>query len=175
MARVIPAASTKLKSPAQVCKMKNYYGRCNCGEVKFVCEGEPFFTQYCHCNKCREIASMSAREQDKIGYSYTAAYLTNKFKIDEGEDNLKGFIRNNAKLMLCSNCKSLIYGISLDPDQQAGIGINANNFIFQNEAPDSFAPVRHIWYVNRIVDFNDNLPKFKDAPKEQFGSGELFE
>ncbi|VVC75829.1 hypothetical protein AQUSIP_11260 [Aquicella siphonis] len=131
------------------------------------------FTQYCHCNKCREIASMSENSQDKAGYSHTAAYLTNNFNIVTGENNLESLIRGSARLMLCSTCKSLVYGISLDPAKQGGIGINANNFDFHQDIPDSFKPVRHIWYANRIVDFNDNLPKFKDAPKEQFGSGEL--
>jgi hypothetical protein len=118
---------------------------------------------------------MSENKQDKIGYAYTAAYLTHNFRIETGENNLETLVRGNAKLMLCSACKGLIYGISLDPDKQGGIGVNANNFDFDNGASDSFKPVRHIWYANRIIDFNDNLPKFKDAPKEQFGSGELFE
>jgi hypothetical protein len=91
-----------------------------------------------------------------------------------GADHLDEVIRNNAKLLLCQSCHSLIYGISLDPSKQAGIGVNANNFHFTKTMPDSFKPVRHIWYANRVINFDDNLPKFKDAPKEQFGSGELF-
>lgn len=67
--------------------MTKYSGECYCGVVKFYCDGDPFFTQYCHCNKCREIASQSKRD---------------------------------------------------------------------------------------IINFDDSLPKFKDAPKEQFGSGELW-
>lgn len=152
--------------------MTNYRGQCSCEKVKFICTGEPIFTQYCHCNKCREIALMSANEQDKIGYSYTAAYLKQNFSITNGESNLEAIIRQNARLLLCSTCKSLIYGISLDPAKQGGIGINVNNFSFKI-IPESFKPVRHTWYANRIVNFNDELPKFKDAPKEQFGSGEL--
>ncbi len=154
--------------------MSKYFGECYCGSVKFYCEGEPFFTQHCHCNKCREVASYSKREVDKLGYSWTAGYLTSKFKITAGADNLEDLIRNNARLFLCKSCHSLIYGISLDEKKQAGIGINANNFHFEGPMPQSFKPVRHIWYMNRIVDCHDNLPKFKDAPKEQFGSGELW-
>ena len=152
--------------------MTNYHGQCICEKVQFICTGEPIFTQYCHCNKCREIALMSENEQDKIGYSYTAAYLIQNFDITAGESNLDELIRQSARLLLCSTCKSLIYGISLDPAKQGGIGINVNNFSFNN-IPESFKPVRHTWYTNRIVNFNDDLPKFKDAPKEQFGSGEL--
>jgi|GEM_PF-1232291 len=149
-------------------------GGCDCGTVKFVCEGEPLFTQYCHCNKCREIAALSTRDADKSGYAYTAAYLKSSFNIISGGDNLDEVIKNNAKLLLCKSCHSLIYGISLEQNMQAGIGINANNFYFKDYIPESFKPVRHIWYLNRIVDFNDDLPKFKDAPVEQFGSGEIY-
>ena len=76
---------------------------------------------------------------------------------------------------MCSQCKALIYGISEDPKMQEGIGINANNFQFAKGAPASFEPMRHIWYQNRIINFDDKLPKFKDSPKEQFGTGELFQ
>lgn len=154
--------------------MTNYHGQCSCGKVKFVGIGEPIFTQYCHCNKCREIALMSQNSKDKVGYSYTAAYLTHNFSVVTGKNNIKELIRGNAKLLLCSICKSLIYGISLDPAKQGGIGVNANNFDIDKDIPNSFKPIRHVWYANHIVDFNDDLPKFKDTPKEQFGSGELF-
>lgn len=152
--------------------MTQYQGACYCKKVKFYCDGEPFFTQHCHCNKCREIAALSQRDNDKLGYGFTAAYLTSNFHIISGIDNLDELIRNNSKLLLCKSCHCLIYGISLDLDKQAGIGININNFHFEGPMPESFRPVRHIWYSNRIVNINDDLPKFKDAPKEQYGSGE---
>jgi hypothetical protein len=117
--------------------------------------------------------SQSKRDADKKGYAWTAGYLTSSFHITSGSDHLNEIIRNNAKLLLCKSCHSLIYGISLDPHKQAGIGVNANNFQLTNPIPDPFKPVRHLWYINRIVNFEDNLPKFKDAPKEQFGSGEI--
>jgi len=153
--------------------MKKYSGQCECGEITFVCDGDPLFTQYCHCNKCREIASLSLRARDKCGYALTAAYLTSNFHIISSVDKLQKITRNNSNLFLCKNCHCLIYGISIDPDKQGGIGVNINNFNFSNSVPESFKPLRHIWYINHIVDFADDLPKFKDAPKEQFGSGEL--
>jgi len=154
--------------------MTQYNGECDCGAVKFVCDGEPLFTQYCHCNKCREIAASSTRNADKSGYGYTAAYLLSHFNIISGADNLDQIPKTSANHLLCKNCHCLIYGISLDPDKQSGIGINANNFSFRETMPESFKPVRHVWYSNRIIDFNDALPKYKDTPEEQFGSGELY-
>lgn len=91
-----------------------------------------------------------------------------------GSDNPEDRRGDKAKRFLCKACHCVIYGISLDPDKQAGIGINANNFYLSDFIPESFKPVRHIWYVNRVVSFDDHLPKYKDAPTEQFGSGELF-
>ncbi len=156
-------------------RMITYHGQCSCRKVSFIGTGEPLFTQYCHCTKCREVALMSQNDQDKVGYSYTAAYLTHNFSILSGENNLESLIRKNAKLLLCSSCKSLIYGISLDPAMQGGIGVNANNFNHISGIPDSFQPVRHIWYANHVINFNDTLPKFTDAPKDQLGTGELYE
>jgi hypothetical protein len=154
--------------------MTKHSGECDCCTVKFDCDSDSLFTQYCHCNKCREVASQSNREADKQGYAWTAGYLTANFHITSGIDNLDEIVVKNSKLLSCKSCHCLIYGISLDKDKQAGIGINANNFHFKDTIPESFAPVRHIWYENRIVDFDDDLPKFKDAPKEQNGTGELW-
>jgi hypothetical protein len=155
--------------------MTNYNGQCGCGAVKFETAGDPLFTQHCHCEKCREIAALSPRDTDKSGYSFTAAYLTDKFNITQGKNHLETVVRNSSDLFLCGQCKSLIYGISQDPNKQGGIGVNVSNFDFGSEVPKTFKPDKHIWYENRIVDIDDQLPKYKDAPKEQFGSGELIE
>jgi hypothetical protein len=153
-----------------------FEGGCDCGDVKFVCEGEPLFTQYCHCNKCREIAALSTRDADKSGYTHTAAYLTLSFIVTSGRDKFDTVIRNEAALFSCKSCHSPIFGISLDESKQAGIGINVNNFYFSDGIPEAFKSVRHTWYSNRIVELfeNDGLPKYKNTPQEQFGSGELY-
>lgn len=155
--------------------MVTYKGQCYCAAIHFEVNGEPLFTQHCHCDKCRVVAADSKNSADKKGYGFTAAYLTKNFEITKRKDKLISIVCNNSRLYLCSECKSLIYGISEDPNKQGGIGINANNFQFNGDIPTSFKPVRHIWYQNRIVDVDDKLPKFKDAPKEQFGTGELLQ
>ena len=41
--------------------------------------------------------------------------------------------------------------------------------------PDAFNVGRaHIFYRSRVMDMNDDLPKFVDLPKEAGGSGEMF-
>lgn len=151
-----------------------YKGACACGAIEFNLEGEPLFTQHCHCNKCREIAALSRRPSDKLGYGHTAAYLTSMLTITKGDDQLQVVSRGSSDLYLCQHCQSLIYGISQDPDKQAGIGVNVSNIDFsQNGFPETFKADKHIWYQERVQAVDDDLPKYKDAPIEQFGSGEL--
>lgn len=154
--------------------MMQYTGACFCRKIHFTLQGEPLFTQYCHCNKCRKVASHSQRAADKIGYNFTAAYLTDNFQITEGLSELETLGLNHSNLMCCEHCHSLLYGISQDQALQAGIGVNINNIDFVDELlPESFQPDKHIWYSDRIADCEDTLPKYKNSPKEQGGTGEL--
>jgi len=153
--------------------VSSYKGACHCGKVQFEVLGAPLFTQYCHCNKCRSIATKSNREEDKKGYSHTAAYLREKFKITTSDNYLERLPINNSYLYLCKICKSLIYGISQDKQQKKGIGINMSNFSFNTpNIPDIFKSVRHAYYADRIIDIYDFLPKFVNFPSELGGSGQ---
>lgn len=151
--------------------MEKYSGQCSCGAVTFVASGKPIFSQHCHCHGCREIASMSQKPQDRVGYSYTAAYAKDNFEITAGD--LESIMREKSIALICPSCKSYIYGISSDPTKQEGIGVNANNFDFHNGIPDSFKPVRHVYYDFRLQDFPDDLPKLADMMTEHGGSGKL--
>ena len=154
--------------------MIEYKGECPCGVVKFKLIGKPLFTQHCHCSKCREVMTLSNINTDKVAYSFTAAYMTPNLIFSKGQGQLKIAARNTSDLFLCHYCNSLIYGISQDPVKQAGIGINVQNVHFlNNKLPLCFLPDKHIWYQDRIIDVNDHLPKYKDTPIEQFGTGEL--
>ena len=111
---------------------------------------------------------------DKVGYSFAAAYLTPMLNITRGEDQLELVSRNTSNLFLCRHCGSLIYGISQELAKQAAIGVNVNNIKFPGGVlPKTFETDKHIWYRERVKDADDDLPKYKDAPVEQFGSGEL--
>lgn len=155
--------------------MVEYKGKCFCGTISFQLKGDPLFTQHCHCNKCREIAALSSRVLDKRGYSFTASYLTSMLTMISSKDNLEIVAKNISNLLLCKFCKSLIYGIAQDPAKQGGIGVNINNIVFfEGILPETFKPNKHIWYQDRIKNIDDNLPKYNDAPIEQFGSGKQY-
>jgi hypothetical protein len=152
-----------------------FQGHCDCSRVCFEVFGAPLFTQYCHCTRCRALAQNAQNPLDALGYSFTAAYFTKDFSITAGEPTLTMIDRPYSHLYLCSQCRTVIYGISNDLSQQEAVGINANNFHLSAPLPPEFRPARHIWYENRIVDVDDALPKYKDTPKDQGGSSLLME
>lgn len=120
--------------------------------------------------------ALSNINTNKVAYSFTAAYMTPNLVFSAGQEQLKITSRNTSDLFLCQSCNSLVYGISQDPAKQAGIGVNARNIHFaNNKLPLCFLPDKHIWYKNRTIDINDYLPKYKDTPSEQFGTGDLIE
>lgn len=153
-----------------------YKGRCHCGNIEFEVDFEPLFTQLCHCHKCRRFAAMSHCEKDKVGYSRTAAFPYNHFHILKGDKKLEKHEGQASYLYLCSNCKMLIYGLSKDPNLQQGIGVNGNTFDFpKHKIPESFIPIRHVYYADRTVNIKDSLPKFADFPIELGGSGKILQ
>eukprot|EP00040_Diaphanoeca_grandis_P023674 m.129186 g.129186 ORF g.129186 m.129186 type:complete len:163 (+) comp29379_c0_seq4:444-932(+) len=152
----------------------HYHGSCVCTKVTFEVAGDPLFTQDCHCNKCRAMAKKSRRPADHKGYSHTAAYMMKDFTITTGTADLEKLSIRSSFLYFCKHCGSLIYGLSQDVTQQTSTGLNVNNFTFEgDDIPPSFAPVRHVYYANRVVDVKDDLPKFEDCPIELGGSGKL--
>lgn len=149
-----------------------YTGQCFCGQVAYTIAGEPLFVQWCHCHLCRQMASKSHDPRDRVGYSQTAAVLTKCLSIEKGLEGLEETPKNNALIYSCGQCHSQIYGISKDPAQQEGIGINLNTINVPKPLPEAFKPIRHVYYANRIVmDIFDTLPKFVDMPVELGGSG----
>jgi hypothetical protein len=154
----------------------SFNGQCQCGNIKFTLENEPLFAQYCHCNKCRAVSSSSDRSSDKSGFSYTIACSTSDIRFTEGKSLLIPAKVNNAILFKCGSCNSQIYGISADERHQDGAGINGNNFEGNQDLPDSFKPVRHVYFADRAVSIfdNDELPKFVDMPEELGGTGKIY-
>lgn len=155
--------------------MTIYQGACYCNKVQFKVEGLPLFAQYCHCTRCRKLAEKSQEPNDKVGYSYTIAYLTKCLTMITSNEQLKEDIttKPNAILYSCKDCHSQIYGIAKDAKMRYAIGINGNTFKFVKEKPKEFLPLRHVYYANRVKDMKDNLPKFIDMPTELGGSGKM--
>ena len=149
-----------------------YHGRCDCGQVRIGITAEPLFTQICHCNQCRDLAALSKTDVEPVGYAHTVALMSKHFKILAGEDKLEEHAGKTSYRYLCSNCKVLIYGVSQDPEQRQGMGINRGVFTAVDQIlSEAFQPIRHVYYVDRIIDISDGLPKFKDFPSEIGGTG----
>ncbi len=86
-------------------------GSCQCGNVRYTLEREPYFTAVCHCKDCQKLSSSA--------FSITSYVRAEDVRID-GE--LKHFQRgaesgNTVDCYLCPHCGNRIYHSSPhDPD-----------------------------------------------------------
>jgi len=154
--------------------MTKYSGSCVCEAVQFEVEGPVLGAQVCHCSVCR-------RAQGSSLGMLAAFFQKDNLKITAGEDNLEKFhspLKYSRKF--CKKCGTRI-GITFE-DVTAfevnSVAIYPTHLADVREGgplPDEFKPQRHIYYADRLYDFNDDVPKFKDMPKEFGGSGQLLD
>ena len=134
-------------------------GHCYCGQVHVEVEGEPVFNAYCHCESCRKwhAAPMAA----------LAAWPEDAVKI-HGEVTVSD--KNDACLRTsCARCGGNV--LTTKP----GLGWKVVYPLTLSGSDFSYAPAMHIFYDERVMDFNDSLPKFSDVPAEAGGSGVMLD
>ncbi|MCV0425707.1 MAG: GFA family protein [Roseibium sp.] len=83
---------------------KNYTGKCLCGEVTYIAEGQPDIVAQCHCEECRRLSGTG----HTVGamFNSDAVSITGKlsefnYLSDRGSKVTKAF---------CATCGSPIYG-----------------------------------------------------------------
>jgi hypothetical protein len=138
---------------------KEYNGACMCGDVKFKVSGDPAAAGYCHCEICRKWHSAPINAW--------AVWRNENFEVTQGEEYIDSYRVSEQSLRhWCKNCGSGLYN-KKDVPFTVVYAITLENSDFKHE------PAMHLYYSERFMDINDNLPKFKDFPTELGGSGEL--
>lgn len=94
-------------------------GRCNCGEIHFVVEGEPERMALCHCDACRRATGTGHNVQaffrkDQVEITGTpSAY---EWTADSG---------NTRKWLFCPKCGSRLFGENSRAPDMVGIAAGA--------------------------------------------------
>lgn len=135
----------------------NLSGHCLCGEVSVTVEGEPVAQLYCHCHSCQKASSAPL---------IAAALFPAENVIAEG--NIKTFSVTDkpgaAVRHVCASCGTRVMNTPKGSPQLRAILPP----VFESE--DWFKPTMHIFYADRRVDIDDNLPKYLDLPAAFGGS-----
>lgn len=134
-------------------------GQCYCGHVQVEVEGDPVFAAYCHCESCRKwhsapMAALAAWPEDAV-----------KVQGDVVVSQTNGETQRAA----CSRCGGNV--LTTKPE----LGWKVVYPLTLSGSDFSYKPNLHIFYDERVVDFNDGLPKFSDAPAEAGGSGAMID
>jgi len=139
-------------------------GSCHCGAVRFRISGEVMFNFLCHCKNCSE--SKGSSPVHLLGV-IGADSLT----LDEESGPTTVRESGAMRFVSCSSCHGpvtqyrdsnefrVVFPVTLD----LGRG-EASDDHGADRLPDALAPQAHINYENRLFDWSDSLPKFKDYP-----------
>ncbi len=85
---------------------RQYFGKCLCGEVTYVADGQPIVVAQCHCEECRRLSG--------TGHTVGAMFLSKAVVISGKVSEFK-YMSNMASEVtkaFCAICGSSIYGVN---------------------------------------------------------------
>ena len=134
-----------------------YQGSCYCGAVKVTVVGPSVAAGYCHCHSCRKWHSAPINAWS--GWSKDDVEITGKTTTSEQS--------SQSKRISCAGCGG---GVANELPQLGMIVVYPMTLAGSDF---KFEPEMHLFYAERVVDFNDGLPKFVDMPEAHGGSGKM--
>ncbi|WDP84760.1 MAG: GFA family protein [Desulfobacter sp.] len=133
-----------------------YKAACFCGAVQYEVSADPVDAKICHCQVCQTLHGAPMQ--------WAAIFHKHHVRLTAGLDHLVFF---NSELgrrerilpckVSCGNCGTPI----ADEGRRMWLAF-PSLFDFQHPAkvPDPFKPTCHLFYGNRVIDLQDDLPKW---------------
>lgn len=83
---------------------KKYTGKCLCGEVSYVAEGQPIVVAQCHCEECRRLSG--------TGHTVGAMFISEAVNVSGNLSEFRYISEKNSEVtkVFCASCGSPIYG-----------------------------------------------------------------
>lgn len=134
-----------------------YKATCYCGTIEYSVSSEPLDSKICHCHTCQKLHGAPMQ--------WAAIFPKNEVLFTKGIDNLLFYNSENMfdgyKLpckLVCNKCRTPI------ADEGKNMFLSFPSlFEFENNIiPEKFKPTCHIFYKNRSIDIDDELPKFDE-------------
>lgn len=132
-----------------------YIAACFCGSVVYEVNAEPVDSKICHCRVCQKLHGAPMQ--------WAVIFHKKDIHFTSGEELLRFYSseRRTAERVLpckvsCSLCGTLI----ADEGRRMWLAF-PSLFDFGGSAPVNFRPTCHIFYGDRLMDVNDDLPKYE--------------
>ncbi|KAL0951845.1 hypothetical protein HGRIS_008506 [Hohenbuehelia grisea] len=134
-------------------------GGCFCGSVKYAVSGEPVLSAYCHCTLCQRLNAspfMQTIHFESSAFSWddkpTCASSLESFEVTTKPWKQRWRCKNCGTNVASHNSKTnrwSIWGATLDRDDDGKI-----------LDWDALKPTSHMFYGTRMLDVQDDLPKW---------------
>jgi hypothetical protein len=141
-------------------------GTCHCGKVSVTVTGSPRACSICHCSVCRSLTGAP--------FSIQSLHARQNMECNTPESDLWAVSTSKQVTRLrCKECGSPVYG-SLGNGKMVAV---PRSILFrkgkeleetredgdvdaQRAHAATFAPTHHMYYADRTIDINDELPKY---------------
>ena len=136
--------------------ISKYRARCHCGGVQYEVCADPVDAKLCHCLACQKLHGAPMQ--------WAAIFQKRDVRITAGIDHLRFFNSERLKYerilpckVSCGRCGTLV----ADEGRRMWLAFpSLFDFGHVSRVPASFKPTCHIFYSLRVVDINDDLPKW---------------
>ena len=135
--------------------MNSVNGKCQCGNVSYKVEGDPFLKSVCHCLDCQAASGG--------GYTSTMVLLKESFTLCSGELSFWEKKCENGsitKCYFCSTCSNRIYHVN--SENEGILRLKAGTL----ENSSGFIPQVHLWTKRRQpwIQIPKNVAVFESQP-----------
>lgn len=131
---------------------KEYEVHCQCGAVEVTLKNTPIVHATCHCDDCRDLLD--------IPFHAVTAWNKEDVIIVKGEKNLSVYKHPSLEMTrcFCKHCGETVFNTNvMDWRVVSQYLISKCN---HNEIPEKLRSDKHFFYENRVIDIQDDLPKF---------------
>ena len=123
---------------------------CYCGKIQMEIRGRPVAVSICHCTVCRRLSGGA--------FSIQSLHSKNNFSCAAEEVDLWSIQSSpNVTRYRCKECGSPVYA-TLGKGKTYVVPRSALTNVAKDD--ECFAPTHHMHYKQRVIDVEDELPKF---------------
>ncbi|KAF9441532.1 hypothetical protein P691DRAFT_739662 [Macrolepiota fuliginosa MF-IS2] len=136
----------------------SFHASCFCGKASFEVEGKPLFSLYCHCTRCQRIHGSP--------FVHILHYNSKALTWNHTDPNAllaKSHPHTEWKEWRCKSCLGIVGN-----ESPAGDRWSLKGALFRRDAVSGvienwhfIRPTGHIFYDTRMLDVNDDLPKWE--------------
>jgi len=133
-----------------------YRASCFCDAVQYEVCSDPVDAKICHCLACQKLHGAPMQ--------WAAIFHKHDVRIAEGIDHLNFYnseLNKHGRILPCKVSCALCGTLIADEGRNMWLGFpSLFNFGGLSKVPAKFKPTCHIFYGVRVMDINDDLPKW---------------